>query len=84
MALDDGAAGSFWTRLNGFVRAYAFVVQVMPWTDTDLERLFLYGRLLLTELPAGDSDAVARISKSIQLTHVRIAIACEGLDRVGS
>ena len=25
-------------------RAYAFVAQVMPWADTDLEQLFLYGK----------------------------------------
>ena len=77
LALDDDAAESFRTRLNSFVRAYAFVAQIMPWADTDLERLFVYGRLLLTELPAGDNDPMPQISKSVQLTHLRIAMTSE-------
>ncbi len=49
----------------------------MPFTDTDLERLFLYGRLLLLELPPGDSDPMPQFSKSVQLTHLRIAVTSD-------
>ncbi len=49
----------------------------MPWTDRDLERLYLYGRLLLLELPAGDNDPMPQVSKSVQLTHLRIAVTSD-------
>jgi type I restriction enzyme R subunit len=50
----------------------------MPFTDTDLERLFLYGRMLLSELPARENDPMPQLSKSVQLTHLRIAATSEG------
>ena len=77
VALDQDAAEVFRGTLNHFCRAYAFVAQVMPWADADLERLFLYGRLLLTELPAGDNDPMPQLSKSVQLTHLRIAVTSD-------
>lgn len=49
----------------------------MPWTDTDLEKLFLYGKALLTGLPTGDNDPMPQLSKSVQLTHLRIAVASD-------
>ena len=75
--LDEDAQESFRGTLDHFVRAYAFVAQVMPWTDPDLEQLFLYGKLLLTELPTGDNDPMPQVSKSVQLTHLRIAVTSD-------
>lgn len=42
--------------LSAFVRAYAFLGQVITWTDPDLERLSLYAKLLLTALPELEVD----------------------------
>ena len=77
LALDVDAQESFRATLRNFCRAFAFVAQVMPFTDADLERLFLYGRLLLLELPAGDTDPMPQLSKSVQLTHLRIAVTSD-------
>lgn len=77
VALDEEAQEQFRATLQHFTRAYAFLAQVMPWTDTDLERLFLYGKALLTELPTGDDDPMPQLSKSVQLTHLRIAVASD-------
>ncbi len=38
-ALDEETKEAFRHTLEHFCRAYAFVAQVMPWVDTDLERL---------------------------------------------
>ncbi|WP_322973079.1 type I restriction endonuclease subunit R [Gordonia pseudamarae] len=76
--LDEDAQGEFRTALTHFCRAYAFIAQVMPWPDPDLERLFLYGKLLLTELPATESDPMPQLSKSVQLTHLRLSVQSEG------
>jgi type I restriction enzyme R subunit len=75
--LEEEAAEEFRATLNHFCRAYAFVAQVMPWTDTDLEQLFLYGKALLTELPTGDTDPMPQLSRSVQLTHLRLSISAE-------
>jgi type I restriction enzyme, R subunit len=75
--LDDDAQEAFRLTLRHFCRAYAFVAQVMPFTNTDLERLFLYGRLLLLELPSGDTDPMPQLSKSVQLTHLRISVTSD-------
>lgn len=45
----------------------------MQYIDPSLEKLYLYGKLLLTQLPAGDSDPMPQISKQVQLTHLRMA-----------
>ena len=76
-ALEDETQESFRTTLRHFCRAYAFVAQVTPFTDADLERLFLHGRLLLLELPPGDTDPMPQLSKSVQLTHLRIAVTSD-------
>jgi type I restriction enzyme R subunit len=79
IGLDEDAAEEFRRTLQSFCRAYAFVAQVMPFVDTDLERLFLYGRLLLLDLPAGENDPMPQLSKSVQLTHLRIAVTEEAV-----
>ncbi len=76
-ALDEDSREAFRRTLERFCRAYAFVAQVMPWADADLERLFLYGRMLFLELPKGDNDPMPQLSKSVQLTHLRIAVTSD-------
>lgn len=49
----------------------------MPFVDTDLEQLFLYGRLLLLELPTGDDDPMPQLSAAVQLTHLRISVTSD-------
>ena len=78
ISLPEDEQEDFRGKLTGYCRAYAFVAQVMPWTDAELERLFLYGKLLLTELPAPDTDPMPQLSKSVLLSHLRLAITNEG------
>ena len=51
--LDDDDQTEFRGRLGAFVRLYAFLSQIIPYADRDLERLSAYGRALLRCLPAG-------------------------------
>ena len=71
IALDEDAQDVFRDALKGFVRAYSFLAQVMPWTDRDLESLYLYGRALLPLLPAAPDEPLPQISESVLLTHLR-------------
>lgn len=78
VSLEENAQESFRGKLTHFVRAYAFVAQVMPWADASLERLFLYGKLLLADLPERPGDPMPQLSRSVQLTHLRLSVTGEG------
>ena len=47
----------FRDKLAGYVRAYAFLSQIVPYGDRDMEILYSYGRFLLPHLPF-DQDAM--------------------------
>ena len=76
--LDVDAQVSFRDTLTSYLRAYAFLAQVMPWTDRELEELYLYGKALEPLLPARAGDPLPQISDSVLLTHLRTeALAVE-------
>ena len=64
--LDEDAQDVFRDALKGFVRAYSFLAQVMPWTDRDLESLYLYGRALRPLLPSAPDEPLPQISESVR------------------
>ncbi|WAX55528.1 type I restriction endonuclease [Jatrophihabitans cynanchi] len=68
---EDEQRDSFRQALKSYVRAYSFLAQVMPWTDRDLESLYLYGRALLPLLPTAPDEPLPQISDSVLLTHLR-------------
>ena len=51
--LGEDEQTEFRSRLGAFVRLYAFLGQIIPYVDSDLERLSAFGRALLRCLPAG-------------------------------
>ena len=42
--------------LTSFVRLYAFLSQIMPFGDMELEKLYTYSRFLLKKLPKTETD----------------------------
>ena len=78
-ALEEDDAEQFRTALRDFVRTYAFLAQVMPFVDADLERLYLYGKVLqmrLRELEPGAGESV-NLDDSVVLTHLRVEAVTE-------
>ena len=71
IALDTDAQVEFRDTLKSYIRAYAFLAQVMPWTERDLEELYLYGKALAPLLPTAADDPLPQISESVLLTHLR-------------
>jgi type I restriction enzyme R subunit len=70
-AADDGAiAEEFRDALKSFVRTYAFLAQVVPYHDADLEKLYLFGKVLLPRLPAKKEGALD-LGEEVELTHLR-------------
>lgn len=70
-ANDDDSAEQFRGDLRGYVRLYGFLSQVVPYTDDELERLYLFGRFLLNRLPRREDPAVD--VGEIDLTHLKIS-----------
>jgi type I restriction enzyme R subunit len=58
-ALESGdEREEFRAALRDFVRLYSLTAQIVAWGDTDLERLYQYGRVLLIRLPGRPATAV--------------------------
>ena len=70
-ALDDDAQAEFRDALDRFIRAYAFLSQVMAFTDANLERLYVYSKALAACLPVRSSGGL-EIGRDILLTHLRL------------
>ncbi|MEU2169565.1 type I restriction endonuclease subunit R [Micromonospora chersina] len=68
---DQEAADGFRSALRDYTRMYAFLSQIVPYQDADLERLYLYGRALLNRLPRRQDPSVD--IGEVQLTHLRVA-----------
>ncbi|GAA4071566.1 type I restriction endonuclease subunit R [Streptomyces shaanxiensis] len=67
---DVKTAEDFRASLNDYVRKYGFLAQIVPYQDPDLERLYLYGRYLLTRL-RGKADGGVDIGE-VDLSHLRV------------
>ncbi|MQY20234.1 type I restriction endonuclease subunit R [Nocardia macrotermitis] len=63
-------AETFRGALTDYVRKYAFLAQIVPYQDPDLEQLYLYGRHLLNRLPRRADGGVDL--GDIDLSHLRL------------
>jgi type I restriction enzyme R subunit len=75
--LDADAQDDFRQAVKSYVRAYSFLAQVMPWTERDLESLYLYARALQSLLPTAADEPLPQISESVLLTHLRTEAQAE-------
>lgn len=71
LASDRDTAEEFRAALRDYVRKYAFIAQIAGFSDRNLERLYLYGKLLLQRLPRREDPAVDL--GQVDLTHLRIS-----------
>ncbi|MGH3494664.1 MAG: type I restriction enzyme subunit R domain-containing protein, partial [Sciscionella sp.] len=67
---DPDAAEAFRHDLHDYVRKYGFLAQVCGFADGGLERLYLFGRMLLPRLPKREDPTVDL--GDVDLTHLRI------------
>ena len=69
--------------LDQFVRAYAFLSQVVDFGDVFLEALYLASRALLSLLRVGDGGRLD-LGSEVELTHLRMEKTSEGSITPGS
>lgn len=76
--LNEEQQGEFKGLLVNFRNMYAFLSQVMPYQDTDLEKLYTYLRYLLTKLPRDASGPGYKIDGDVELEYYRLQKISEG------
>jgi len=64
--------------LVNFRNMYGFLSQVIPYQDSDLEKLYTYIRFLLTKLPRLPSDKGHNIEGEVELQYYRLQKISEG------
>jgi type I restriction enzyme, R subunit len=76
-ALDPDDQTAFRDRLSAFVRLYAFLSQIIPYRDVELEMLASFGKLLLPHLHPGGEDEPLQLGDDVTIQYYR-------LQRIGS
>ncbi len=59
-------------KLNHYTRTYAFLAQIIPFVDTDLEKLYQFARFLLRKLPVKRDELPVEIQQNIAIDSYRI------------
>ncbi|MCB9978233.1 MAG: type I restriction endonuclease subunit R [Rhodospirillales bacterium] len=69
---DEQARTDFREKLNGYVKVYAFLSQIIPYADPDLEMLYSFGRVLLPYLPLDRDNTVIKVGDEVSLEYYRL------------
>jgi Type I site-specific restriction-modification system, R (restriction) subunit and related helicases len=77
---EDGKT-QFRGELQDYVRLYAFLSQIITFTDADLEKLYVFGRFLLRKLPVPGGTLPIEIRQQIDMESYRVQKTREG--RIG-
>jgi len=76
--LDEETQEEFRGWLTAYRNLYAFLSQVIPFRDSDLEKLYSYIRFLLTKLPKRDLGPTYHFDDEIALKYYRLQKISEG------
>ena len=83
VALREEGQEEFRDRLTAFVSLYAFLSQIIPYADSDLERLASFGRALLPYLRMDDNGAQVDLGEDVELEYYRLQRVSSGVIRLG-
>lgn len=64
--------------LRSWTNLYAFLSQIMPFTDSDFEKFYAYAKLLQTRLPKRDLSEAMRLDDEVALEYYRLQKIKEG------
>lgn len=68
----------FKSKLVSFRNLYAFVSQIIPYQDSDHEKLYSYARFLLTKLPRTTDNRKVNVDDEVELKYYRLQKISEG------
>ncbi len=75
---DEEQRREFREKLNGYVRVYAFMSQIVPYSDPDMEMLYSYGRFLVPHLPI-ERDPAIKLTDEVGLQYYRLERISSGV-----
>lgn len=64
--------------LGTFVRLYAFIAQIMPFSDIELEKFYAYSRFLLKKLPRRGSGERYKLGDEVAMEYYRLQKIADG------
>ena len=82
--MDEEARLRFKDALDTFVRTYSFVAQIVSFTDTGLERDYLYCRALAAYLRDANTATRLDLGSEVELSHLRTEVTFTGSISPGS
>ena len=72
----------FKSTLTTFVRQYAFLLQIIPFKDVELHKLYSYARFLLKKLPKDINSGNISLDNDVTLEYYRIEETFSGDNRI--
>ncbi|WP_254823806.1 type I restriction endonuclease subunit R [Haloglomus halophilum] len=78
MVADEEKQDDFRSKLRSFLRLYKFQSQVVNYEDTELEKLYTFGRFLYKELPRDSTGPRVEFNDELALQYYRLEKAEEG------
>jgi len=76
--LEDPEKEDFRSTLVAFRNLYSFLSQIIPFSDTDLEKLYTYLKFLHTKLPRRDKSKSLDLDDDVELKYYRLQEISEG------
>ena len=76
--LNDEDQDLFKGQLISFRNLYGFISQIIPYQDSDHEKLYTYARFLLTKLPYTGDRRKVRVDDEVELKYYRLQKISEG------
>jgi len=77
-ALKEEEREEFRKTLVAYRNLYAFLSQIIPFSDSDLEKLYSYIRFLLTKLPRRTTGPLYNFDEDVTLKYYRLQKISEG------
>jgi type I restriction enzyme R subunit len=74
----DDEQEEFRSSLISFRNLYAFLAQIIPFYDSDLEKLYTYLRFLQTKLPKREQGSIFDLEGDVALKYYRLQLISEG------
>ena len=75
---DEEVAENWRSKVQAFLNLYGFLSQVIPYQDSDLERLYVFLRHLAAKLPRRKSGSAYQFDDEVRLEYYRLQKISEG------
>jgi len=77
-ALDEEKKTAFYEKITAYTHFYAFISQIIPYSDQELEMLYSFSRYLIPHLDPGETGENPDPEKEVTLQYYRIEKVMSG------